>query len=86
MEELKQPEVDVAPFTATMAPGGVSDDVVARLVEASNTALNDPVVRKRIEDMGNVPANMSGAEFERFLDRQVESYRALIDSGLLSAN
>lgn len=86
MTELKQPEVDIAPFTATMAPRDIPDVVAARLVQASNAALNDPAIRKRIEDMGSVPANMTGADFEKFLGRQVETYRALIDSGLLTTH
>ncbi|WP_176464065.1 tripartite tricarboxylate transporter substrate binding protein [Bordetella genomosp. 11] len=85
MAELKQPEVDIAPFTATMAPRDVPPAVVARLVGASNAALDDPTVRKRIEDIGGVPARMSEADFGKFLDRQVETYRALIASGLLTA-
>ncbi|CAM3684788.1 Tripartite tricarboxylate transporter substrate binding protein [Bordetella sputigena] len=86
MAELKQPEVDIAPFTATMAPKDVPPEVIARLVAASNTALDDPAVRKRVEDIGGVPVKMSGAEFDTFLDRQVETYRALIASGLLTAD
>ncbi|ARP79733.1 hypothetical protein CAL12_02095 [Bordetella genomosp. 8] len=83
MAELKQPEVDIAPFTATMAPKDTPPEAIARLVDASNAALDDPAVRKRIEDIGGVPVKMSGAKFDQFLDRQVETYRALIASGLL---
>jgi tripartite-type tricarboxylate transporter receptor subunit TctC len=84
MAELKQPEVDIAPFTAIMAPRGVPPEVVARLVDASNAALDDPVVRKRVEDIGGVPLKMGRTEFNKFLDRHVETYRGLIASGLLT--
>jgi tripartite-type tricarboxylate transporter receptor subunit TctC len=84
MAELKQPEVDIAPFTATMAPRDVPAAVVAKLVEASTAALADPAIRKRIEDIGGVPAKMSGAEFDQFLARQTETYRGLVASGLLT--
>jgi tripartite-type tricarboxylate transporter receptor subunit TctC len=85
MVELKQPEVDIAPFTATMAPRDVPPAVVARLVDASNAALDDPAVRKRVEDIGGIPMKMSGAAFDQFLARQTETYRALVASGLLTA-
>ncbi|WP_454688089.1 tripartite tricarboxylate transporter substrate binding protein [Achromobacter aloeverae] len=85
MTELKQPEVDIAPFTAIMAPRAVPPAVIARLVDASNAALDDPAVRKRVEDIGGVPVKMSSADFEKFLDRQVATYHALVASGLLIA-
>ncbi|ALM84916.1 tripartite tricarboxylate transporter substrate binding protein [Bordetella sp. N] len=85
MTELKQPEVDIAPFTATMAPRDVPAGVVARLVQASDAALADPAIRKRIEDIGGVPVKMNGAEFEQFLARQTATYQGLVASGLLTA-
>jgi len=86
MNELKQPEVDISPFTATMAPRAVPEHVVERLAQASREALNDAVVRKRVEDMGGVPSYMSGDQFKQFLDRQIETYHGLIQSGLLTAD
>src|SRR5690606_36677392 len=86
MSELKQPEVDISPFTAILAPQAVPEHVVERLAQASHAALNDAAVRKRVEDMGGVPSYMDGDQFEQFLDRQVETYHGLIQSGLLKVN
>ena len=85
MTELKQPEINIAPFTATMAPRNVPGPVVARLIDASTAALADASLRKRIEDIGGVPVSMSSADFEKFLARQAETYRNLVSSGLLTA-
>ena len=82
--ELKQPEVDIAPFTAVLAPRDVPDAVVERLVAANNAALADAALRKRVEDIGGVPSNMSGKELDKFLQGQVETYRGLVESGLLT--
>ena len=82
--ELKQPEVDIAPFTAVLAPRDVPDAVVGRLVAANNAALADAALRKRVEDIGGVPSNMSGEELDKFLQSQVETYRGLVESGLLT--
>ena len=51
----------------------------------SNAALDDPAVRKRVEDIGGVPVKMSGGDFDQFLERQTETYRGLVSSGLLTA-
>lgn len=86
MIELKQPEVDISPFTATMAPRDVPAEVVEKLAQASRAALNDPDVLKRIEGMGSVPTFLHGEEFKKFLDRQVQTYRTLIETGLLTTD
>lgn len=84
MTQLKQPEVDIAPFTALMAPKEVPPVVVRRLVEANDAVLADAAVRRHVEDIGGVPTRMPVREFEQFLARQTETYRGLIDSGLLT--
>lgn len=86
MAQLKQPEVDIAPFTALMAPKDVPPAVVRRLVEANDAVLADAAVRRHVEDIGGVPTRMPAAEFEQFLARQVETYRGLIASGLLTTD
>src|SRR5690606_26762661 len=83
MTELKQPQVDIAPFTAVMAPRDTPPGVVKKLVDSTNAILDDPAIGKRIEDIGGVTSKMSGADFEQFLERQTETYRSLIVSGVL---
>ena len=83
MVELDQPEVDIAPFTALMAPRDVSDSVVERLTKTNSAVLADAAVRRRVEDVGGIPADMSRPEFEKFLKHQVRTYGDLIGSGLL---
>lgn len=84
MAQVRQPEVDIAPFTALMAPKDVPPAVVQRLVETNDAVLADAGVRRHVEDIGGVPTRMSAAEFEQFLARQAETYRGLIASGLLT--
>lgn len=85
MAEARQPEVDIAPFTATMAPRAVPQAVVDKLVDVNDAVLADPVVRKKVEDIGGVPTRMPPAEFEKFLATQAATYAALVKSGLLTA-
>lgn len=86
MAEAGQPEVDIAPFTAVMAPRAVPQAVVDKLVETNDAVLADAATRKRVEDIGGVPTRMAPADFEKFLVRQAETYAALIQSGLLTAD
>lgn len=83
MEELKQPQINISPFTATMAPRHVPDEVVQRLVAATHAALTDEAVRKRVENIGGIPTEMTGAQFDAFLAGQVRTYHELVASGLL---
>lgn len=85
MAEAGQPDVDIAPFTAVMAPRAVPPAVVAKLVATSRAALGDAGIRKRVEDIGGVPLHLAGAEFEKFLAGQAATYASLIQTGVLTA-
>lgn len=86
MAELQWPEVDATNFTAIMAPKGVPDAVVRRLAEGVRAALDTDAVRKQVEDIGAIPARMSLAEFEAFLQQQAGTYASLVKAGLLKAD
>ena len=46
------PEFDASPFYAIFAPKGTPQPVLDRLAAALDQGLDDPVVRKRLEDLG----------------------------------
>ena len=50
--EQGMPEFDCAPFYAAFAPKGIPKDVLDKLVDALNKGLDEPAVRKRLEDLG----------------------------------
>ncbi|CAG2136825.1 Bug family tripartite tricarboxylate transporter substrate binding protein [Cupriavidus plantarum] len=85
MAEVKQPEVDIAPFTAVMAPRGLPQAIVDKLVQTNDAVLTDAATRKRVEEIGGVPTHMTPAEFEKLLARQESTYAGLIKSGVLTA-
>ena len=85
MAELKRPEVNIAPFTAMMAPRDVPAPIIARLMEASRATVADSAVRKRVEAIGGVPTAMDSVAFEKFLAEQTRTYRDLVESGLLTS-
>lgn len=53
------PEFECAPFYAVFAPKGTPKPVIDRLVEALNKGLDEPAVKKRLEDLGATVAGPS---------------------------
>lgn len=86
MAESGQPEVDIAPFTAVMAPRAIPQGIVDKLIQTNDAVLADANTRKRVEDIGGVPTRMAPKAFEQFLERQAATYSTLIQSGLLKAD
>lgn len=83
--EAKAPEIDASNFTAIVGPKNMPPEAALRIAEAVGVALGNAATRKRIDDLGSIPAQMSTAEFERFLAQQSAVYASLIQSGLLRA-
>src|SRR5690348_1425370 len=46
------PQFECAPFYALFAPKGTPKEIVAKLSEALSKGLDEPAVRKRLEDLG----------------------------------
>jgi tripartite-type tricarboxylate transporter receptor subunit TctC len=46
------PQFDCAPFYAAFAPKGTPKEIVAKLAEALSKGLDEPVVQKRLGDLG----------------------------------
>jgi tripartite-type tricarboxylate transporter receptor subunit TctC len=66
------PNFQAAPFYAIFAPKGTPKPIVDRLAEALDKGLDDPVVRKRLEDLG--------AEIAEKKDRGPAPLAALVKS------
>jgi len=59
-------------------PAGLSPDIVARLNAEVAAALETAPVRERLASVGVVPAQMSPAEFARFITGQVDTIGAAV--------
>jgi tripartite-type tricarboxylate transporter receptor subunit TctC len=60
-----------------MAPAGTPADIVNLIQRELAAALKDPVVKKRMNDMGVTPGGMLPAEFATYLSKERETYRTL---------
>ena len=73
--ELGQKKLVAENFLGVSGPAGLTQAVVARLHAAMAEVLADPVVIKRLDDLGVVGRKMSPAEFTAFVQNQVNDWQ-----------
>ncbi len=66
-----------------LAPARTPPEVIQTLSSALNRALADPVVKKKLVELGSEVRPMSAAEFDRFLHDEETKLKALVKSGVL---
>ena len=74
--ELGQKKLVAENFLGVSGPAGLPQAVVARLHAAMAEVLADPVVVKRLDDLGVAGRKMSPAEFTAFVKNQVGEWAA----------
>ena len=74
MLELGQKKLVAENFLGVSGPAGLPQVVVARLHAAMSEVLADPVVVKRLDDLGVAGRKMSPAEFTAFVKNQVSEW------------
>jgi len=81
--------VEASVWNAFFLPKGTPDPVVRRLNEAMNGMLNDPAVRKRLEDLGLeiVPPEQRAPEYlARFVVGEIERWGKIVRAAGISAD
>ena len=71
--------VDVRKWQGFLVPAGTPDEVVAVLNAAFDRIVRDPPVREWIEQQGWEVAGGSAASFTRFLAKDQQKWRAVVD-------
>ena len=66
-------------YYGVLGPKGLPKDVVDRISAAVKKALEDPAVRKRIEDTGSLIVANSPAEFADQIKAEFEVYKKVVD-------
>jgi tripartite-type tricarboxylate transporter receptor subunit TctC len=67
-------------YYGILAPKGTSKDVVDKVAAAAKKALEDPNVRKRIEDTGSLIVANSPAEFGEQIKAEFEIYKKVVQA------
>ena len=81
MAEAGVPGLEVYSWQAFVAPKGVPRDANAKLQSALVTALKDPEVTKKFNDIGFEVVANSSAEFNTFLGGELARWKQVVDAG-----
>lgn len=77
------PQYAVHEWNGVLAPAGLPAGVAARLEQELRATLQDPALRKSLQELGAEPVGSSAAEFRAFIDDQMQrSARILADAGI----
>lgn len=72
--EFGYPDFSAESFFGLTAPAGTPEDIIERLNRETAVAMNDPVIRERLEQMGFVVVAGSPDEFSKFIDTEIEKW------------
>ena len=76
--ELGFKEFDAPAWYGLLAPAGTPESAIKVLNEAMNKVLNDPAVRKRLQDLGAEPSPGSPEQLRAFLNSELERWGRVI--------
>lgn len=79
-------DADVYSWQAIAAPRGLPADVKAKLHAALVAAINDPSVRPKMLEQGFEIVANTPEEFARFQQQELARWKAVIDTGRISAD
>ena len=78
-QEVGQEPVNRMAFYGIYGPKSLPKDVVDKVHAAAMKALQDPGVRKRIEDTGSLVVGNSPAQFTQQIAAEYEIYRKTVE-------
>lgn len=73
-------------YYGILGPKGLPKDVVDKISAATKQALNDPAVKKRIEDTGSLIIGNTPEQFAAQIKAEFEVYKNVVDKQKLSLN
>lgn len=77
-KEVGLEQVNRMAYYGLLAPKGTSPEVVAKVAAAAKKALEDPNVRKRIEDTGSIIVGNTPEQFAAQIKAESEVYKSVV--------
>ncbi|MDI9331992.1 MAG: tripartite tricarboxylate transporter substrate-binding protein [Alphaproteobacteria bacterium] len=74
LQELDVPGFEAQAWWGMLAPAGTPDAIVNKMNAALQKALQEPVVKERLQQMGVVVTASSPADLDRFVKNEVEKW------------
>jgi tripartite-type tricarboxylate transporter receptor subunit TctC len=84
--EAGYPNSDYVFWIGVFAPGGTPREIVNRLNEAIQKALNDPAIKEGIHKMAAEPMIMQPEEFDRYIKAEIETIAAVVKAAGIQPN
>lgn len=87
--EAGLPQLQASGWNAMFAPKGTPKEIVEKLAAAANKALDDPVTRKRLEDIGAIvpsAANRGPQALRNFVTVEIDKWTPVIKAASATAN
>ncbi|MCA0407375.1 MAG: tripartite tricarboxylate transporter substrate binding protein [Proteobacteria bacterium] len=80
MAEAGIPGYEIYSWNALFAPAGTPKDVVAKLNEAANKAVQDPAVSKKLSDLSAVPTTSTPDELGEHVKKELAKWGPIVKS------
>ena len=74
MQEAGVKGFAVTSWAGLLAPAGTPKEVIARLTQVTQEAINSPAVKAALEGDGAEPGGNSSAEFARFMADELKAW------------
>ncbi|MBP0637815.1 tripartite tricarboxylate transporter substrate binding protein [Cupriavidus sp. AcVe19-6a] len=84
-EAARLPGYEVGAWLGLVAPHATPDAVVRKLADAAAQAVSDPVVVKRLADLGMDVAPQSAPAFDRYLDSESQKWTRVLKTAGITA-
>ena len=69
---------DFALWFGVWGPAGMPADLVSKINADVRKALADPGVKEKLANTGNVPIDMSAAQFAKFVRSEMDEYQRIV--------
>ena len=79
------PGYEASIYVGITAPRGTPNDVITTLSASINQALNDPGIKKRIADLGDMTLATSPAEFGKLVLDETDKWRKVTQKANIKA-
>jgi tripartite-type tricarboxylate transporter receptor subunit TctC len=79
------PGYEASIYVGIAAPRGTRSEIVEQLNKTINLAFADPMITRRIADIGDTPLSSSVAEFAKLVVAETEKWRKVIAAGNIRA-
>lgn len=81
LKELGINDLNVYSWQAFVAPKGLPPDVKGKLEKSITGALTSPDLKKKLNDSGFEVVANSGAEFQTFLEKELDRWKTVVEVG-----